>query len=78
MSSKCRRRGDPGLPSSYCLAASAAFLKRETKAFGEMKKCARGDAIVIPARSASAVVRLCAFSKSIVVTPPRRMRHPDA
>jgi hypothetical protein len=56
-------------PSGYCLAASAAFLESETKAFDEMKKCARGDTIVIPAKSASAVARLCDFSKSIVATP---------
>ena len=55
--------------SGYCLAASAAFLESETKAFDEMKKCARGDTIVIPAKSASAVARLCDFSKSIVATP---------
>ena len=54
--------------SGYCLAASAAFLESETKAFDEMKKCARGDTIVIPAKSASAVARLCDFSKSIVAT----------
>lgn len=55
-------------PSGYCLAASAAFLESETKAFEELKKCARGDTIVIPAKSASAVARLCDFSKSIVTT----------
>jgi hypothetical protein len=56
-------------PSDYCLAASAAFLESETKAFDELKKCARGDTIVIPAKSASAVARLCDFSKAIVATP---------
>jgi hypothetical protein len=55
-------------PSSYCLGASAAFLESETKAFDELKKCARGDTIVIPAKSASAVARLCDFSKSIVTS----------
>ena len=59
----------PTPPSGYCLAASAAFLESETKAFDEMKKCARGDTIVIPAKSASAVARLCDFSKSMVATP---------
>jgi hypothetical protein len=58
----------PALPSGYCLAASAAFLESETKAFDELKKCTRGDTIVIPAKSASAVARLCDFSKSIVTT----------
>ena len=58
----------PASPSGYCLAASAAFLESETKAFDELKKCARGDTIVIPAKSASAVARLCDFSKSIVTT----------
>jgi hypothetical protein len=56
-------------PSDYCLAASAAFLENETKAFDELKKCARGDTIVIPAKSASAVARLCDFSKAIVAMP---------
>ena len=55
--------------SGYCLAASAAFLESETRASDELKKCARGDTIVIPAKSASAVARLCDFSKSIVATP---------
>jgi hypothetical protein len=55
--------------SDYCLAASAAFLESESKAFDELKKCARGDTIVIPAKSASAVARLCDFSKAIVATP---------
>jgi hypothetical protein len=59
----------PAPLSGYCLAASAAFLESETKAFDEMKKCARGDTIVIPAKSASAVARLCDFSKSMVATP---------
>lgn len=54
--------------SGYCLSASAAFLESETQAFDEMKKCARGDTIVIPAKSASAVARLCDFSKSVVAT----------
>jgi hypothetical protein len=31
-----------------------------------MRKCARGDTIVIPARSAGAVARMCDFSKAIV------------
>jgi hypothetical protein len=56
-------------PQGYCLAASAAFLESETKAFDEMKKCARGDTIVIPAKSASAVARMCDFTKAIVTTP---------
>jgi predicted RNA-binding Zn ribbon-like protein len=55
--------------SGYCLAASAAFLESEAKASEEMKKCGRGDTIVIPAKSASAVARWCDFSKSIVATP---------
>jgi hypothetical protein len=58
----------PAPPSGYCLAASAAFLESETKAFDELKRCTRGDTIVIPAKSASAVARLCDFSKSIVTT----------
>lgn len=53
-------------PSSYCLPASAGFLESETKAFEEIAKCARGDTIVIPSRSPSAVARLCDFSKAIV------------
>jgi hypothetical protein len=52
--------------SSYCLAVSAAFLESEAKASEEMRKCARGDTIVIPARSAGAVARMCDFSKAIV------------
>jgi hypothetical protein len=55
-------------PSGYCLAASAAFLESETKASEEMKKCARGDTVVIPAKSAGAVAQMCDFSKAIVTT----------
>jgi hypothetical protein len=55
-------------PSAYCLAASAAFLESESKASDELKKCARGDTVVIPAKSASAVAQMCDFSKAIVTT----------
>jgi hypothetical protein len=53
-------------PSGYCLAASAGFLEGDAKAFDEFKKCARGDTVVIPIRSASAVARICDFSKAVV------------
>jgi len=52
--------------SGYCLPVSAGFLESEAKASEEMRKCARGDTIVIPARSAGAVARMCDFSKAIV------------
>jgi hypothetical protein len=52
--------------SSYCLPVSAGFLESEAKASDQMKKCSRGDTIVIPARSAGAVARMCDFSKAIV------------
>ena len=52
--------------SSYCLPASAAFLENEEKVFEEIRKCNRGDTIVIPARSASAVARLCDLTKAVV------------
>jgi hypothetical protein len=54
--------------SAYCLPVSAGFLESETKAFEEMRKCSRGDTVVIPARSASSVARMCDFSKAIVTT----------
>jgi len=53
-------------PSSYCLPASAAFLEGDSKAAEEMRKCARGDTVVIPARNPGAVARVCDFSKSMV------------
>lgn len=56
----------PPQVSAYCLPGSAGFLESETKALEEMKKCARGDTIVIPSRNASSVARLCDFSKAIV------------
>jgi hypothetical protein len=58
-------RAPPPVPG-YCLPASAGFLESEAKASEEMRKCARGDTIVIPARSAGAVARMCDFSKAIV------------
>jgi hypothetical protein len=56
----------PAQVSAYCLPGSAGFLESETKAFEEMRKCARGDAIVIPSKNASSVARICDFSKAIV------------
>jgi hypothetical protein len=56
----------PAQVSAYCLAGSAGFLESETKALDEVRKCARGDTIVIPSRNASSVARLCDFSKAIV------------
>jgi hypothetical protein len=56
----------PFAPSGYCLPVSAGFLEGEAKASDEMKKCSRGDTIVIPGRSAGAVARMCDFSKAIV------------
>ena len=52
--------------SLYCLPVSAGFLESEAKASDEMKKCSTGDTIVVPARSAGAIARMCDFSKSIV------------
>jgi hypothetical protein len=52
--------------SAYCLPASAAFIESDAKASDEVKKCARGDTVVIPARNASAVARMCDFTKAIV------------
>jgi hypothetical protein len=56
----------PAQVSAYCLPGSAGFLESETKALEEVRKCARGDTIVIPSRNASSVARLCDFSKAIV------------
>jgi hypothetical protein len=52
--------------SAYCLPVSAGFLEGETKASEEMRKCARGDTVVIPARSPGAVARMCDFSKAVI------------
>ena len=54
------------IASAYCLPASAGFLESETKASEEMRKCARGDTVVIPARSPGAVARMCDFSKAVI------------
>jgi hypothetical protein len=56
----------PAQASAYCLPVSAGFLEGETKALEEVRKCARGDTIVIPSRNASSVARMCDFSKTIV------------
>jgi hypothetical protein len=53
-------------PSAYCLPVSAGFLESEAKAAEEMRKCARGDTVVIPVRVAGAVARMCDFSKAVV------------
>jgi hypothetical protein len=54
--------------SAYCLPASVAFLESDAKASDEVRKCARGDTVVIPARNASAVARMCDFTKAIVAS----------
>jgi hypothetical protein len=56
----------PAPVSAYCLPGSVGFLESETKALEEVKKCARGDTIVIPSKNASSVARLCDFSKAVV------------
>ena len=56
----------PPVISLYCLPVSVAFLESEAKASDEMKKCSAGDTIVVPARSAGAIARMCDFSKSVV------------
>jgi hypothetical protein len=56
----------PVQTSAYCLPASAGFLESETKALEEMRKCTRGDTVVIPSRNASSVARICDFSKAII------------
>ena len=52
--------------SAYCLPASVAFLESDGKASDEVRKCARGDTVVIPSRNASAVARMCDFTKAVV------------
>jgi hypothetical protein len=52
--------------SAYCLPVSAGFLESEAKASEEMRKCTRGDTVVIPARSPGAVARMCDFSKAVI------------
>ena len=61
-----RPAAPPAQVPAYCLPGSAGFLESETKALEEVKKCSRGDTIVIPSRNASSVARLCDFSKAIV------------
>jgi hypothetical protein len=56
----------PPLVSTYCLPVSVGFLESDTKASDELRKCSRGDTVVIPAHSAGAVARMCDFSKAVV------------
>jgi hypothetical protein len=56
----------PPIVSAYCLPVSAGFLESDTKASEEMRKCFRGDTVVIPARIPGAVARMCDFSKAVV------------
>jgi hypothetical protein len=56
----------PPAASAYCLPVSAGFLESDAKASEEMRKCARGDTVVIPARSPGAVARMCDFSKAVI------------
>jgi hypothetical protein len=53
--------------SQYCLAASAGFLQSESQGFAELHKCQRGDTIIIPGGSTSAVARVCDFTKAVVL-----------
>src|SRR5437667_12704665 len=63
---KAPPRAMPAPLSAYCLPVSAGFLESEAKASEEMRKCARGDTVVIPSKNPGAVARVCDFSKSIV------------
>jgi hypothetical protein len=54
------------IASAYCLPVSAGFLESDTKASEELRKCSRGDTVVIPARSPGAVARMCDFSKALI------------
>ena len=63
---KAPSRAPPAPLPAYCLPVSAGFLESEAKASEEMRKCARGDTVVIPARIPGAVARMCDFSKAIV------------
>src|SRR6267154_6342740 len=63
---KAPPRAPPAPLSAYCLPVSAGFLESEAKASEEMRKCARGDTVVIPARSPGAVARMCDFSKAVI------------
>jgi hypothetical protein len=56
----------PAMTSAYCLSGAAGFFRGEDQGFAEMKKCQRGDTIVIPSGSASVVARVCDFGKAIV------------
>jgi hypothetical protein len=56
----------PPVASAYCLPVSAGFLESDAKASDEMRKCSRGDTVVIPARSPGAVARMCDFSKAVI------------
>lgn len=38
----------------------------EARGFAELKKCTRGDTIIIPGSSGSVVARICDFSKAVV------------
>lgn len=58
----------PPVASAYCLPASVAFLDSDAKASDEVRKCARGDTVIIPAKNASAVARMCDFSKAVVTS----------
>jgi hypothetical protein len=48
----------PPIASAYCLPVSAGFLESDAKASEELRKCSRGDTVVIPARSLGAVARM--------------------
>jgi hypothetical protein len=48
----------PAIASAYCLPVSAGFLESDAKASEELRKCSRGDTVVIPARSLGAVARM--------------------
>jgi hypothetical protein len=54
--------------SAYCVSASGGFLSSEAQGFAELKKCQRGDTVIIPAGSASVVARVCDFSRAVVAS----------
>jgi hypothetical protein len=42
-------------------------MQNDATGFAELRKCAKGDTIIIPAGSGSVVARVCDFTRSMIL-----------
>jgi hypothetical protein len=56
----------PAGAGSFCAAAGGGFILSEAQGLAGLRKCGKGDTVMIPNSAAYAVGKFCDFSKSMV------------